>query len=295
MLAIYKKELKAYFSTMTGYAFIAFFSLVVGFVFFYVNVIGSSAFLGYALSYSYVSIIMMVLVPVLTMKIFADERHSKTDQMLFTAPITIGKIVMGKFFAVSTVFTIPVLVMLIYPLIMMDYGATPVGANYTSILGFWLMGLALFAIGCFVSSITENQIISAVVSFAILLFLFMLQYITGALSEDAMTSVIALSILVIIFALIYWSVARKTVEKAIIYTVVIAVAGIAVIVGLYLFNSQMFEGLIQEIMLRCSVYHMFEYYFKTEILDISSIVYFVSVIGFFLFLTVQSVQKRRWS
>ena len=295
MLAIYKKELKTYFSTMTGYAFIAFFSLVVGFVFFYVNVVSSSAFLGYALSYSYVSIIMMVLVPVLTMKIFADERHSKTDQMLFTAPITIGKIVMGKYLAVSTVFTIPVLVMLLYPLIMMDYGATPVGANYASILGFWLMGLALFAIGCFVSSITENQIISAVISFAILLFVFMLQYIIGIFSTDAITSVIALSILVIIFALIYWSVARKTVDKAIIYAAIIAVVGIAVIVVLYFINSEMFEGLLQAIMLRCSIYYMFEYYFETEIFDLSSIVYFISVIGFFLFLTVQSVQKRRWS
>lgn len=295
MLAIYKKELKAYFSTMIGYAFIAFFSLVVGFVFYYINVLGATAFVGYALRYAYVSVVMMVLVPVLTMKIFADERHSKTDQMLFTAPVTVGKIVMGKFLAVATVFTIPVLIMLIYPIIMSDYGNTPIGANYVAILGFWLMGLALFAIGCFVSSITENQIISAVVTFAILLLVFILQYISGIFPTDELASAIAVCLFIAVFALIYWLIARKTTKNALLYSGIIAVAGIAVVIILYFVNGSMFDGLLQNILLRCSVYYMYSYYFSAEIIDIGSLVYFVSVIGFFLFLTVQSVQKRRWS
>lgn len=295
MLAIYKKELKTYFTTMTGYAFIAFFSLVVGFVFYYINVVGASAFIGYSLSYAYISVIMMVLVPVLTMKIFADERHSKTDQMLFTAPITVGKIVMGKYLAVATVFTIPVLAILTYPLVMMDYGDTPVGANYAAIFGFWLMGLALFAVGCFVSSITENQIISAVVTFAILLFVFIIQYISGIFPTDELSSAIAICVFVAIFALIYWLMARKTVDKSLVYALIIAVAGIAVVMVLYFVNSSMFDGLFQNIILRCSIYYMYTYYFSAEIFDISSVVYFVSVIGLFLFLTVQSIQKRRWS
>lgn len=295
MLAIYKKELKTYFSTMTGYAFIAFFSLVVGFVFYYINVVGATAFIGYSLSYAYVSVIMMVLVPVLTMKIFADERHSKTDQMLFTAPITVEKIVMGKFLAVATVFSIPVLIILTYPLIMMDYGATPIGANYASILGFWLMGLTLFAIGCFVSSVTENQIISAVVTFAILLFVFILQYISGIFPTDSLSSAIAVSLFVVVFALVYWLMARKTVDKALVYTLIIAVAGVAVVMALYFVNPDMFDGLFQNIILHCSVYYMYTYYFSAEVFDISSVVYFVSIIVFFIFLTVQSIQKRRWS
>lgn len=295
MLAIYKKELKTYFSTMIGYAFIAFFSLVVGFVFYYINVLGATAFVGYALRYAYISVVMMVLVPVLTMKIFADERHSKTDQMLFTAPVTVGKIVMGKFLAVATVFTIPVLVMLTYPLIMSDYGSTPVGANYVAIIGFWLMGLALFAIGCFVSSITENQIISAVVTFAILLLVFILQYISGIFPTDELASAIAICLFIVVFALIYWLIARKNTEKALLYAGIIAVAGIAVVMILYFVNGSMFDGLLQNILLRCSIYYMYSYYFSAEIIDIGSLVYFVSVIGFFLFLTVQSVQKRRWS
>ena len=295
MLAIYKKELKSYFTTMTGYAFVAFFCLVVGFVFYYMNVRGASAFIGYALNYSYVQVILMVLVPVLTMKVFADEKHTKTDQMLFTAPITVGKIVMGKFLATATIFAIPVLVVLTYPLIMMDYGDTPVGANYAAILGFFLMGLSLFAIGTFISSITENQIISAVATFAILLFLFLLQYISGIFPTDAFSSAISICVLVVLFAFIYFVVAKKTVGNAFIIACVIAVAGIAVVMGLYVFNGEMFDGLFQNILLRISVYNMYEYYFSAEVIDIGSFVYFISVIGFFLYLTVQSIQKRRWS
>lgn len=269
--------------------------MVVGFVFYYINVLGSGAFVGYALGYAYVSVIMMVLVPVLTMKIFADERHSKTDQMLFTAPVTIGRIVMGKYLAVATVFTLPVLVMLLYPLIMMDYGRTPVGANYAAIIGFWLMGLTLFAIGCFVSAITENQIISAVVTFAILLALFLFQYISGIFSSSPAASVIMIDVLVLLFALIYWMLARKTNEKALLYAVIIAVVGICVVIALYMINGDMFDGLLQKIMLHCSAYYMYNYYFSAELIDWSSFVYFISVSGFFLFLTVQAIQKRRWS
>lgn len=104
MLAIYKKEVKSYFTTMTGYVFIAFMALVVGYVFYMINVKSSYAWIGETLEYSYVSIVFMILVPVMTMKVFADERHTKTDQMLFTAPVTVGQIVCGKYLAALTVF-----------------------------------------------------------------------------------------------------------------------------------------------------------------------------------------------
>lgn len=295
MSAIYKKELRSYFTTMTGYAFVAFFCLVVGFVFYYMNVLGASAFVGYALRYSYVQVILMVLVPVLTMKVFADERHTKTDQMLFTAPITVGKIVMGKFLATATIFGIPVLVIMTYPLIMMDYGNTPVGANYASIIGFFLMGLSLFAIGTFISSITENQVISAVVTFAILLFLFILQYISGIFPTGEMASAISVGVIIFIFAVIYFLFARKTVENAFVIACAITVIGVLAVAGLFIFDSSIFDGLLQNILLHLSVYHMYEYYFSAEVIDIGSFVYFISIIGFFLYLTVQSIQKRRWS
>lgn len=295
MLAIYKKELKAYFSTMTGYAFIAFFSLVLGLVFYMVNVKSSNPFVGYTLNHAYVSIIFMVLVPVLTMKVFADERHSKTDQMLFTAPITIEKIVFGKFMAVATVFLIPVAIVLLYPLMMMDHGRIPVGASYSGILGFFLMGLAFFAIGIFISSVTENQVISAVATFALLLCSFMLRYFTSVFAETKIVSLAGIVVIIVIAGLVYFVSIKNNVESALLYGVGFIVVGVAIAVAVYFINGSLYEGLIQKIMLGLSVSYMYEHFFLTEVFDVSSIFYFGGVIVIFMFLTVQSIQKRRWS
>ena len=154
MLAIYKKEVKSYFTTMTGYVFIAFLALVVGYVFYMINVKSSYAWIGETLEYSYVSIVFMILVPVMTMKIFADERHTKTDQMLFTAPVTVTQIVWGKYLAAVTVFLVNIGIICLYPLFMSDYGEIPFAASYCAIFGFFLMGATYFAIGLFISSIT---------------------------------------------------------------------------------------------------------------------------------------------
>ncbi|MDY5576733.1 MAG: ABC transporter permease [Lachnospiraceae bacterium] len=295
MLAIYKKEVKSYFTTMTGYVFIAFLALVVGYVFYMINVKSSYAWIGETLEYSYVSIVFMILVPVMTMKIFADERHTKTDQMLFTAPVTVTQIVWGKYLAAVTVFLVNIGIICLYPLFMSDYGEIPFAASYCAIFGFFLMGATYFAIGLFISSITENQIISAVVTFAVLLLSFMMQYMTGIVPGKALPSAIIVAVCVLLVAAIYYLVVRNTVDSAPMITAAIAVIGILAVVIVYVINSSLFEGLIEQAMLHLSISYMYGYFFETEVLDINGIIYFVSLIGLFLFLTVQSVQKRRWS
>lgn len=295
MLAIYKKELKSYFTTMTGYVFVAFLALVVGYVFYMINVKSSYAWIGETLEYSYVSIVFMILVPVMTMKIFADERHTKTDQMLFTAPVSVSQIVWGKYLAAITVFLINILIICMYPLFMTDYGEIPFLASYAAIFGFFLMGAAYFAIGLFISSITENQIISAVVTFAVILLSFMLQYMTGIVPTKALPSAVVVAIAGVVVALIYYITVRSSVKKAGVIACIIAVVLAGVTAVLYLVNGAMFEGLIEDVILNLSISYMYSYFFETEVLDLNGIVYFLSVIGLFLFLTVQSVQKRRWS
>lgn len=295
MLAIYKKEVKSYFTTMTGYVFIAFLALVVGYVFYMINVKSSYAWIGESLQYSYVSIVFMILVPVMTMKVFADERHTKTDQMLFTAPVTVGQIVWGKYLAILTVYLVNIAIICLYPLFMADYGEIPILASYIAILGFFLMGAVYFAIGLFISSITENQIISAVVTFAVILLSFMLQYMTGIVPSKPLPTVVTLGVCVIILALLYYVLVYRSFQKAWIVSIVIAVVGIAAIVVAYLVNSSMFEGFLEQVVLHLSISYMFGYFFDTEVLDINGLVYFLSLIGLFIFLTVQSVQKRRWS
>lgn len=295
MLAIYKKEVKSYFTTMTGYVFIAFLALVVGYVFYMINVRNSYAWIGETLEYSYVSIVFMILVPVMTMKVFADERHTKTDQMLFTAPVSVGQIVIGKYLAAITVFLVNIFIICMYPLFMADYGEIPFAASYSAIFGFFLMGAVYFAIGLFVSSITENQIISAVVTFAVILLSFMMQYMTGIVPSKPVPSAMVIGALVVLVALIYYALVRKTVSSAPIVTLIIIVVGIAAVVITYMINSSLFEGLIEQMMLHLSVSYMYGYYFETEVLDLNGLVYFISLVGLFVFLTVQSVQKRRWS
>ncbi len=295
MLAIYKKEVKSYFTTMTGYVFIAFLALVVGYVFYMINVKSSYAWIGESLQYSYVSIVFMILVPVMTMKVFADERHTKTDQMLFTAPVTVGQIVWGKYLAILTVYLVNIAIICLYPLFMADYGEIPILASYIAILGFFLMGAVYFAIGLFISSITENQIISAVVTFAVILLSFMLQYMTGIVPSKPLPTAVTLGVCVVILALLYYVLVYRSFQKAWIVSIIIAAVGIAAIVIVYLVNSSMFEGFLEQIVLHLSISYMFGYFFDTEVLDINGLVYFLSLIGLFIFLTVQSVQKRRWS
>lgn len=295
MLAVYKKELKSYFTTMTGYVFVAFLALVVGYVFYMINIRSSYAWIGTTLQYSYVTIVFMVLIPVMTMKIFADERYSKTDQMLFTAPVSVAQIVWGKYLAAVTVFLVNIAIICMYPLFMSDYGEIPFLASYSAIFGFFLMGALYFAIGLFISSITENQIISAVVTFAVLLLSFMVQYMTNIVPSKAFPSMITVCVCIVVVAAIYYWMARNAGKIALITALSAAVVGVAAVVVLYIIRAEWFEGIVEQMVLKFSISYMYGDFFGTEMLNLNGIVYFVSLIGLFLFLTVQSVQKRRWS
>lgn len=293
MLAIYKKEVKSYFISMIGYAFIAFLLLVIGLVFYMINVQNKSPFIGYALESPYVAMVMMVLVPVVTMKIFADERHTRSDQLLFTAPVTIKAIVIGKFLAAATIFTIPMLLVLIYPMILSEYGIVPMATSYVAILGFYLMGLAYFAIGIFISSITENQFISAVATFAVLLGTFMIRFMANAIPASDTLSLIGYIVIAAITGLCYY-ILTKNHKSSIIKSLTIFAVLTAIIIVAYLLKAPIFENAIQNIMLFLSLDYMYSD-FTGQYLDLSAVFYYVSVIGFFTFLTVQSIQKRRWS
>ena len=162
MTAIYKRELRACFNSFIGWLFLA---VVLFFTGLYVtanNLAQGSAYLTYALQSSL--IIFIVAVPILTMRILAEERKNKTDQMILTAPVSVWKIVLGKYLALETVFAIPCVVLCLYPLLLGRYGTIPYGETYVSLLGFFLYGSAAVAVGVFVSSLTESQVIAAVVS-----------------------------------------------------------------------------------------------------------------------------------
>ncbi|MGN0323692.1 MAG: ABC transporter permease [Oliverpabstia sp.] len=287
MTAIYKRELKSYLTSMIGYVFIFFILLLEGIYFTAYNMQGAYPVFGSTLSA--IAFIFLILVPILTMKSIAEERKQKTDQLLLTAPVSVGEVVAGKYLALITVYMIPMAIISLYPLIMMKYGTVSVPMTYTAILGFFLLGFTQIAMGVFFSSITESSVIAAVMTFIVLFLCYMMEGIETLIPVTAMTSFVIYIILVMGLAVIFYHMVKN-----------IWIAGIAGILGeaglivTYIVKSSVFEGSVQRILEIFNIVSRFDN-FTGGILDIQSIVYFLSVIIIFLFLSVQTITKRRWN
>lgn len=182
MLAIFKREFKSLFWNITGWLFIGITLALFGLYFFVYNLSYGYPYISYSLSA--IAFLFMVTVPILTMRVLAEEKHAKTDQLLLTAPISVGKIVLGKFLALALVYTICIGVICVAPLVLMIFGEVPLAETFVGILGFWLYGLATIAIGTFVSSLTESQVISAVVSFGLIFVGYMMSSICSVISSS---------------------------------------------------------------------------------------------------------------
>jgi len=287
MGAIYRKELRGFFNNMTGYIFIAFVLVVVGLFTTAANFKGGYPYFEYALSS--VSFIFLLAVPILTMRVFAEEKHQRTDQLLYTLPISVPQIVMGKFFAMLTVFLIPVAVMCLYPLILVMYGATSVITAYGAIFGFLCLGATLIAIGMFMSSLTESQVISAVISFGVLLLTYLMSGLASLVPSTASASYIAFAVMILAIALIVYVMTKN-------YWVafIAAAAGEVVLAVVYFTNSSMFVGAFASMLTWLSLFDRLNN-FIYGVFDLTAVVYYLSVIAIFIFFTVQSIEKRRWS
>lgn len=181
MLAIYKRELKAYFHSFIGLLFIGVTLFFIGLYYTVNNLMYGYPYIAYSISA--VIFVFLITVPVLSMKVLAEERHNKTDQLVITAPVTVGQIVVGKYLALLTIFAIPTLIVCTYPLILNSFTAIPMGEAYTAILGYFLYGMTAIAIGVLVSALTESQVIAAVLGFAVLFLGYMMSSICGILSS----------------------------------------------------------------------------------------------------------------
>ena len=171
MTAVYKRELRSYFTSMVGYVFIAILIFFVGIYFMAYNLFGGYPSFGYVLLSC--TIIFMVAVPILTMRSMAEDRRGKTDQLLLTSPVSLTGIVLGKYLAMVTVLLVPILLICFCPLIIAMNGSATLTADYAAILAFFCMGCVYIAVGMFVSALTESQIIAAVGTFAALLVLYL--------------------------------------------------------------------------------------------------------------------------
>ena len=189
MTAILKRELKEYFYTPIGYVFVGFFMFLTSWIFSYTNIFSASGDLSSL--FGNLTIVFMFLVPVLTMRLISEEKNTKTDQLLLTAPIGISKIVLGKVFSAFCVFLITFVLSLVYPIIVSIYSKPPVSELFAVYIGFFLMGISYISIGVFISSLTENQIISAVATFAILFVLNLIDMLSSVITNPIITKIIS--------------------------------------------------------------------------------------------------------
>lgn len=287
MKAIYKRELKSYLTSMVGYLFI-FFVLILAGVYFSAYQL-SAAIPKFEYTLSAMTFVFLIGVPILTMRVMAEERRQKTDQLLLTAPVSVGSIVMGKFLALVTIYAIPVGVLCFYPLIMSKFGDVSFGSAYTAILGFFLLGCSNLAIGMFVSAITESQVIAAVLTFVLLFAFYMMNGISSFFSQTSLSTCVAFGLVILALAMILY-----TMIKNLLISVIAGAVGEIALVIVYLIKPAVFEGGIQKVLEVFNLSGHFEN-FANGMFDITGIVYFVSVVAVCLFLTMQTVTKRRWN
>lgn len=288
MKAVYKRELNSYFHSMLGYVFIAFLTAFTGVYFMAYNLNAGYPYFSYTLSGT--MFILIIAVPILTMKCFAEERRSKTDQLLLTSPVSLSSVVTGKYLAMVTVFAVPNVIFCLYPLIIKSQGNAYFAVDYAAILVFFLLGCVYIAIGMFLSSVTESQIIAAVGTFGILLVLFLLDGLTQFLPSSAAANMAGVIIILTLVAVIIYQVTKNWVISA-----GIEIVGVVASMITYIVKDTFFESLLSNILGKLVLSDVFTNISSNHLLDTSGLVLFITLIALFIFLTVQSIQKRRWS
>ena len=287
MGAIFRHELRNYFHSLTAYVFGAFLLAVVGLGSVLYNLQAAVSNFEFVLSFA--SIIFVVIVPILTMRTLAEERRQRTDQLLYSLPITTTQVVLGKYLALLVVYLIPLAVISLYPLLFSRFGDVYLPTSYGSLFAFFLMGAALLAVGMFLSSLTDNQGFAAGIGVAAILLNYYSVSLAEYTSSTTMGSLIALYVIALLLGVVIHNLTRNENLAYGVTLVLIAALSVA-----YFVNSSAFEGLLPDIMTKLSLFRQFNS-FVNGAFDLTAIVYYVSVMGFFLFLSVQSMEKRRYN
>ena len=273
---------------MVGCVFIAFLIAYTGIYFMAYNMVSGYPYFSYTLSGS--QLVFIVGIPLITMRSFSEERKNKTDQLLLTAPVSLAKIVIGKYLAMVTVIAIPNIIFCAFPLIIMSQGTAYLTIDYISIGVFFLLGCVYAAIGMFMSSLTESQMIAFISSFGVLIVLYLWEAILTMLPSSAVSGLIGVIIILTVVVFYIWN---MTGNVAIAGGFEIIGAAAAIIV--YVVKSEMYENLLTNLLGRLALSSVFTDITDNSIVDLTGIALYLSFIAVFVFLTVQSIQKRRWS
>ena len=196
MTAVFKHELRMYFRSLTAYVFGAFLLAFTGIGAMLYNI--QAAVSNFEFVLNFCSLVFVVIVPILTMRVIAEERKQRTDQLLYSLPVTTTQVIIGKYLALLVIYAIPLAIISIYPMIFAQFGDVYLLTSYGSILAFFVMGAALIAVGVFISSLTDNQGLAAGIGIAAIL----LNYYSVSLSEYVSATALGSAIALIVLALI---------------------------------------------------------------------------------------------
>ena len=287
MVAVCKHELRMAFHSLTAYVFGAFLLAVVGIGAMLYNLQAAVSNFEYVLSFS--SLVFAVIVPILTMRTLAEERRQRTDQLLYALPLSTWEVIFGKYLALLAVFALPLCVIAVYPLIFAQFGEVYLPTSYGSLFAFFLLGAALIAVGVFLSSLTDNQGFAAGISVAVILF----NYYSVALSEyvaaTAQASALALFVLAAGVGLLVKALTRSENLALAVGLPLMAAVALA-----YFADASLFEGLLPDLMAALSLFDRLTV-FVNGVFDLTAVAFYLSVAAFFLFLSVQSLEKRRYN
>ncbi len=287
MGAVYKKEMRGYLTSLSGAITTAVVLFMAGFVFRLYNLYYAVATFSYALNAS--AIVYYIVTPVLSMRVFAEERRNRTDQMLLTAPAKLSEIVLGKYFAMITILAIPVAVMCLYPLIIRSLGSTTYQLDYVLLLAFYLMGCAYLSIGMFLSSLTESMLAASIGS---VLFVFLTQLISNAYSFIGSSNASGRTFFLILALLAGALVYLMTKHKSAAVGTALVLAAVCLIV--YRISPSWFGGKTEAVLSLIDFRERFDT-LSNGSLSLPDLAYFVSAALIGIVLTMQSIQKRRWS
>jgi ABC-2 type transport system permease protein len=287
MFAIFKRELRAYFLTPIGYLYMGLFLLLTGVFFAFYNLFPQSSqfasFLGNIL------IIYLFTIPLLTMRLFSEDKRQNTDQLLLTSPISITGIVCGKFLAALAVYCGTLAFTALYTVVIVLYGDMQTWETVGSYIGFIFLGASYISVGIFVSTVTENQLTAALVSFFSLFFIWLIDSVSQVVPSDTRSGIIsAIVLLAVICIFVYLNT-----HNWVIVLGAALIGGLA-IAGIYLFKQDVFFGFIRKFLGWFSLNRRYGS-FTMGLLKFDSLLYYASFSGLFLFLTVRLIEKRRWN
>lgn len=285
MFAIFKRELRSYFTSLVGY-------VVIGVMLAFIGLYYSANCLVYGTSdfstvlYS-TTLVMLFLLPALTMRSFADERRNKTDQLLLTSPVGIPSIVMGKYFAQLAVFAVPMAAAAIMPLVLTAFGTISLTSAYATWLAYFLMGAACIAIGTFVSALTENQIIAYLATFGALLICYLMNGIKSLFTSGNTLAFIVFCVVLAVVALLVGLACKNVTVGSAVFC-----GGAVVLVLLFKLRPAWLLTGFNSVLGALALFQPFTD-FVGGMFSVTGIVYYLSVAGLFLFLTGQALERRR--